>query len=44
MGDDDDASVVIGQIAFQSGDGVHVQVVGRLVQQNNIGLRQEKLA
>ena len=44
MGDDDDRAPVVHQIGLQPGDGVHVQVVGGLVQDNQVGLLQEELA
>ena len=36
MGDGDDASIEVHQQLFEPGDGVQVQVVGRLVQQQHV--------
>ena len=44
MGHDDDRSLIIQQIVFQPGDGFHVQMVGGLVQQDDVGPREKELS
>ncbi len=43
VGDDDDRAVEVGQIFFQPLDGGQVEVIGRFVQQKQIGLGEQEL-
>ena len=42
MGHEDDAARVLLQIALEPGNAFRVQMVGRFVEQKNVGLRQEE--
>ena len=44
MGHDEHSSGIVEQIGFQPGDGVHIQVVGGLVQKDEIRMGEQKLA
>ena len=44
MADDEHRSLIIGEIGFQPGDGIHIQVVGGLVQQEKVRLGQQQPA
>ena len=43
VADDEDGAVVVGDKAAQPLDALEVQVVGRLVQQQQVGMTQEEL-
>ena len=43
VGNDDDRPGVVHQIGFQPCDGFHVQVVGRLVQKDDIRFGEQEL-
>ena len=43
VGDDDDRPGVVHQIGFQPRDGFHVQVVGRLVQKDDVRFGEQEL-
>ncbi len=44
VGDDNDGALIIRQVGLQPCDGVHVKMVGRLVQYDQIRLLQQELA
>ena len=44
MGDGDDRALVLLQVLLQPVDGLGVQVVGRLVEQQHVGLLQQQAA
>ena len=44
MGHHDDGARIVAQMMLEPGDAFGVEVVGRLVEQKNVGLRQEKPA
>ena len=44
MGDDDHSALIVEKIGFQPGDGGHIQVVCRLVQDDKIRLLEKQLA
>ena len=44
MGYDEHSSGIIEQIGFQPGDGIHIQVVGGLVQKDDIRMGKQKLS
>ena len=44
MGNQNKGILIIGQIPFQPGNMLGIQVVGRLVQQENVRFFQQKLA
>ncbi len=44
MGDQHHHALVLGQVVFQPLDGIGVQVVGGLVEEQDVGLTQEQLA
>ena len=43
MGYDEDSTGIIEQISFQPGNGIHIQMVGRLVQKNQVRMRKQEL-
>ena len=43
VGDDDDGPLIVHEEGFQPGDGMHVQMVGGLVQQDDIRAGEEQL-
>ena len=44
MGDDQDRAGIGAQMAFQPCHGFRIEMVGRLIKQQQIGLRQQELA
>ena len=44
MGHDNDAAAVAFKVCLQPGDGFHIQVVGRLIQKQDIRLGEKQLA
>ena len=42
MGDRDDAALVVVQEAFEPGDRLGVEMVGRLVEQEQVGRREQQ--
>ena len=44
VGDGDDGALVVGQVLLEPGDALGVEVVGGLVQQQQIGLLQQQPA
>ena len=44
MGDNKNSSRIIQQIGFQPGNAFHIQVVGGLIQQENVRIGEQKLA
>ena len=44
MGDDQDGAGIVAQMAFQPGNRLGVQMVGRFVQQQKVGLVEQQLA
>ena len=44
VGHDDDRSFVVQQVIFKPGDAAHVQMVGGLVQKNDVGPGEQELA
>ena len=43
VGDGDDAAVEVDQQLFEPGNGIEVQMVGRLVEQQHVGLGHQRL-
>ena len=44
VGDDEDRALVVDQVLLQPGDGLGVEVVGRLVEQQHVGRLEQQLA
>ena len=44
MGHDEHSSGIVEQIGFQPGDGVHIEVVGGLVQKDEIWMGEQKFS
>ena len=44
VGDRDDRALVLGEVALEPGDGLGVEVVGRLVEQQQVGRAQQQAA
>ena len=44
MGDDQNRARIVAQMAFKPGDALRVEMVGRFVEQQQLGLLQQELA